>query len=94
MSQEPRMRNIQILHDRERFREMLSYAVSRENLWGNIDVITRDGAPGLLLVVLDQLDMPNRVSSGVVHECYGDALADLGDILDDLNPDFRPLSHF
>ena len=29
------MANIQILHDRERFREMLSYAVSRENLWGN-----------------------------------------------------------
>ena len=86
------MANIQILHDRERFREMLSYAVSRENLWGNIDVIARDGAPGLLLVVIDQHDMPNRVSSGVAHECYGDALGELGDLLDELNPDCRPLS--
>lgn len=86
------MPTIQILHDGERFAEMLSYAVSRENLWGHVDVITRDASPGLLLVVRNQADLRNLVSTGEVYETYEDALAELGVLLDEINPRHTPLS--
>lgn len=87
------MATIQIRHDREHFMSMLSYAVSRENLWGNVDVLTRDREPGMLLVLRDQMSLGNLVSTESVHASYEEALAELGSLLDDVNPDHRPLSH-
>lgn len=87
------MTTIQIRHDREHFMSMLSYAVSRENLWGNVDVFTRDGEPGMLLVISDQMNLGHFVSTESVHASYEEALAELGSLLDEVNPDQRPLSH-
>lgn len=87
------MTTIQILHDREHFMSMLSYAVSRENLWGNVDVLTRDHEPGMLLVLRDQMNLGHLVSTESVHASYEEALAELGSLLDEVNPDQRPLSH-
>lgn len=86
------MATIQILHDREHFMSMLSYAVSRENLWGNVDVITRDREPGMLLVLRDQMNLGHLVSSESVYASYEEALTELGCLLDEVNPDQRPLS--
>tara|TARA_B100000678_G_C18195411_1_gene497223 strand:+ start:274 stop:561 length:288 start_codon:yes stop_codon:yes gene_type:complete len=94
MKKEIPMEKISIKHDIGRFRQMLSYAVLRESVWGAIDVVTRDGGrEGLLLVVDDYENPHNLVSSGVVFDCYEDALMELGGILDELNPELSPLGH-
>jgi len=87
------MATIQIRHDREHFMSMLSYAVSRENLWGNVDILTCDREPGMLLVLRDQINLGHLVSTESVYASYKEALAELGSLLDEVNPDQRPLSH-
>ena len=57
------MATIKIRHNREHFMSMLRYAVSRENLWGNVDVLTRDREPGMLLVLRDQMNLGHLVST-------------------------------
>lgn len=81
-----------IYHDADRFESLLRLAISENLVIPACDVVTRDGKPeDLLLVIQDDVTW-EWVSDGETYRTYGDALFRLGTYLDKHNVTHRPIS--
>lgn len=81
-----------IYHDAGRFEALLRLAVSERDVMPAVDVVARDGAPGELLLVIQDDVTWEWVSDGETYRTYGDALFRLGTYLDKHNVTHRPIS--
>ncbi|MGP9633717.1 hypothetical protein ACT3R7_11690 [Halomonas sp. AOP43-A1-21] len=81
-----------IRHDAEAFDSEIYWRIYKEKLIDGINVITRDGEPETLLVVVRSLeDHDLHYSNGKTYKKYQHAFAALGAAIDRVNPEHNPL---
>lgn len=89
------MPKVTITHDAKRFDASISAWLEKGELTGAMDVITRDGEPETLLVVVrSYIDFNVWYCNGKTYTKYQTAYGALGATIDRINPDRQPLNDF